>query len=1799
MATAEERGKAKRSRDARMGLVTKAKDKLRLAIAMQDDKNIQIRYKALMTAVNNYEEVADSYRALLENEEDDTITEDMRNEPTIQSDAVVLKLEESIRCVQEYCKSIRVDFNAFIEGRSVPKKVNIQPDVQSSSDDDSEGEEVPVEKKDGALVVSGTGKDDAAPPTVDPMEGTSAQNTEREGGEPNSTPNNSKAADSISRDELYALMTLPKSEILTFDGNPLEYHSFMLTFEEQVGALNVPAKTKMSRLYQHTSGAAREAIKSCVLLPKNGYSEALKILKNRFGNSFVIADSVVRSLKDGGPIRTAEEMSRLADALTNARLVLKTITMFKEVNTQETIVKICERIPAYLKHRWRREVYKHKGEDGKYPGFTSFTKFVGQAAEEMADPLWGERMSSGKPAPRSHPPSWRKGPSERKSTAASFVTPSPVVGEPEAAVAPRRPPCILCSANHSLLVCQQFRQLKVKERWELVKNHKLCINCLRAGHKVENCKSEHTCTVDSCGVKHSNFLHTKPNVMATTTHVTDTTSSFATGTQPESYLPCVNVKVNGQLVSALLDSGSSNTFCDQKLARTLGLKGRDVNYSITTLTSSGKDICSSLVDFNVTSVDGKESLPFSNVYVIDAIPIDCPSVMNVDYAHFKGIKFANVRNVQLLIGQDQSEALLPLEVRKGRQGEPFATRTLFGWALNGPNVTSGVPSHRVVSNFVKTTAKTEPDINSLIRMDDEGVCDGVGMSKQDKYVVQLWEQECVKVDGRYQLPIPFKPDVEVPNNFQAALSRLQRNRSSLVKRNLFDKYNDEIVKLLSEGYAEEVLPGVVSGDRVWYLPHQAVVTDKKPGKLRVVFDCAAKYKGESLNDKCFQGPNLTNKLLDVLLRFRQDPYVVVGDVQAMYYQVLIPPEQRDALRFLWYKGDQIVHYRMTRHVFGGVWCSSSSSFALLRTIQDNPGYPEVVVNTVKESFYVDDCLRSLPELGEVTQVLEGSRELLSKGGFKLTKFIVNDFRIQEAIPESERAKEYSLVKEGAINSKALGIDWSVDDDMFHFDVNLTDFVSVPLTKRKMLSLVSSLYDPLGFVGPIVVAGRLVLQEVTRLKYGWDDKLPDPLVDRWHSWVKLLSSVSQVRVPRCIKPHAFNDAALELHIFSDASQVAYGVACYLRSSNKNGQINVCLVMAKSKVAPVKAVTIPRLELQAALLAARVDLTVRSELRLDLAPSTFWVDSEIVLCYLSNSSRRFQTFVANRVSAIQDLTCVEQWKFVPGVVNPADLITRGKEMSFEDRNRWFSGPSFLHLHKSEWPEFEGSAVSDTLADDPEVRSGSCFATNVCTDRLPELLLRESSWYSLKRTLVWLCRYFRYLCTKTVPDRKISLAELDSVEASLVRYVQGQKYGAEVRALKAGKELPADSSIVSLGPVLDQGGILVVGGRTGPPREEVTRPIIIPHDHLVASMIAFDYHSVAHCGTEWVVSDIRKKFWITKIRVVVKGVSSRCMLCKRLFAKVCSQKMADLPPERVTSGGKPFTCVGIDCFGPFETKVGRITVKRYGCIFTCFSIRAVHIEKLDTMDTDSFLNAFRRFVARRGRPEKVWSDNGSNFQGGSIELNRALQALDKDAIAEYGVSQSIEWKFNPPLASHMGGVWERVIRTVRKVFLGISRGDYTYNDDVLSTWFCEVESMVNGRPITKVGDDPSDSAPLTPNHLLLLSGQNYGPPGEFSDSGYGRRWRRVQHLADMFWKRWIREYLPELQVRSKWHRQKENLRIGDFVLLVGEDTPRTLWPKGIISEVFTGSDGLVRSARVRTRSRSFIRPVSKIVLLEGSVD
>lgn len=337
-----------------------------------------------------------------------------------------------------------------------------------------------------------------------------------------------------------------------------------------------------------------------------------------------------------------------------------------------------------------------------------------------------------------------------------------------------------------------------------------------------------------------------------------------------------------------------------------------------------------------------------------------------------------------------------------------------------------------------------------------------------------------------------------------------------------------------------------------------------------------------------------------------------------------------------------------------------------------------------------------------------------------------------------------------------------------------------------------------------------------------------------------------------------------------------------------------------------------------------------------------------------------------------------------------------------------------------------------------------------------------------------------------------------------------------------------------------------------EEVKHPIILCKQQPPAALILKHVHqSLGHAGRAHTLSAVRKKFWITK---AIRKVINECTFCSRYHGRLLEQKMADLPEVRIQPDLPPFTNTGMDYFGPVELRKGRGTCKRYGAIFTCLASRAIHLEVAASLETDACLNALRRFISRRGQVTHLISDNGTNFIGADRELRKARGALNQQQIEGVLSQAGIRWSFNPPAGSHHGSVWERMIRMVRRVLSSVVR-QQTLDDDSLHTVFCEAEAILNDRPLTKLSDDPADLEPLTPNHLLLMKGKPAIPPGVFypHDQYVKWRWRQVQYIADLFWKRWVREYLPLLQERQNWNEKRRSLKAGDIVVIMDASAPR----------------------------------------------
>ena len=435
-----------------------------------------------------------------------------------------------------------------------------------------------------------------------------------------------------------------------------------------------------------------------------------------------------------------------------------------------------------------------------------------------------------------------------------------------------------------------------------------------------------------------------------------------------------------------------------------------------------------------------------------------------------------------------------------------------------------------------------------------------------------------------------------------------------------DVYVKTMQSFLTDGYARPLRNDEIQEDKshgIWYVPHHGVINPKKPGKVRVVFDCASKFKGKSINDHMYTGPDVLNTLLGVLLRFRQERVAIVGDVEAMYHRVRVYEEDERFLRFLWWKdgnlNEKASQFCMTVNIFGAAPSGFIANTALRRCADDGIGtcHPDVV-KSVHENFYVDDYLMSVPDESTAISHVREIRSLLSKGGFRLHKWMSTSKRVLETIEPTERAGAVKEINEDTDlpRERALGVHWNVQTDAFIFNIDLKEkATSVPVTRRTILSIAASLFDPIGFLAPITLIPKLIMQELCRSKLEWDDHAPEDLVKRWEDWLQEMPLLTNTQITRCLKPEILDrEMTTELHFFADASEVAYGAVCYLKVRYAN-HFRVSFIIGKSRLAPIKLVTIPRLELCAAVLAARLSELVKKELRLPVSDTYFWTDSYV--------------------------------------------------------------------------------------------------------------------------------------------------------------------------------------------------------------------------------------------------------------------------------------------------------------------------------------------------------------------------------------------------------------------------------------------------------------------------------------------------------------------------------------------------------------------------------------------------------------
>ncbi|XP_051809278.1 uncharacterized protein LOC127535407 [Acanthochromis polyacanthus] len=1179
------------------------------------------------------------------------------------------------------------------------------------------------------------------------------------------------------------------------------------------------------------------------------------------------------------------------------------------------------------------------------------------------------------------------------------------------------------------------------------------------------------------------------------------------------------------------------------------------------------------------------------------------------YKHLIGLPIPTLTNVKplLLIGSDHPHLITPIEpVRLGPPGGPAAVHTRLGWTLQGPASAVGhisQPSQCLLTTVAPQVSELMKHVEKLWLVDTVPFRSEklVTRSKQDTYAIRTLETKTVRVevDGVHRYTTPLLRRQGMPL-LQATPMAVMPSLRSVERRLARDPaqaeaYRSEMEKLIEAGSVIKCGPEITAkgNDEAWYIPHHIVSHN---GKLRIVFNCSFQHQGHNLNDYLLPGPNLGATLLGVLLRFREHAVAISADIKGMFHQVRLLPEDRALLRFVWRdvsKEEFPAVYEWQVLPFGTTCSPCCATFALQRHVTENSQPNEDVRISIEKCFYVDNWLQSVPTRAMARHLVDKLRALLASAGFELRQWASSEPEVISHLPEESRSASVELWmahRKTDVPESTLGLSWHFHTDVLGYKHRHVDY-GVP-TMRNIYKVLASQYDPLGFILPYTTRAKVLVRHLWDAQRGWDDpSLPQDLLDQWRMWEEELQVLSQVTLPRPYLPKEVDISGLrrEVHIFCDASEEAYGSVAYLRSTDRHGVVHLSFLMARSRVSPKRLHSMPRLELCAALTGAQLAQVLEKELTITIDQIILWSDSTTVLTWLKSESCRFKVFVGSRVSEIRELTDRHTWRYVDSMRNPADDVTRGKRLKeLAEPNRWSQGPPFLRLSPDQWPQ---TATTEQPTDTSETRKSTfCGVAAGVPTQPPTDLSQYNSWKELLAATV------QELHGAANRSDHPTAEDYRQAERLVLHRSQMDSFQQEYNLLKAGKSVPRSSRLLTLSPELDGSGDLIrVGGRATDLEVAVLHPIILDPGHPVTRLLIQDFDSqLCHPGPERVFAELRRSYWILRGREAVRCYQTSCADCKRWRARPKVPKMADLPEARLRLFKPAFYSTGMDCFGPFEVKVGRRSEKRWGIIFKCLTTRAVHLDLLTSIDSDAFLMALRRFIARRGTPAELFSDQGTNFIGGERELRETFRGMSPD-LQQLLTKHKIAFHFNPPAAPHFGGVWEREIRSAKRA-LYATVGSQPVPEEVLSTVLTEVEGILNSKPLGYVSSDASDPDPVTPNILLMGRPDGSLPQVVYPESELlsRRRWKHSQVLADHFWARFIRLYVPSLQARQKWHDTAADIKKDSVVMITDPHLPRGLWPIGKVVKVHRSADGHIRSADVKVKSRLYTRPVARLVVL-----
>ena len=1485
---------------------------------------------------------------------------------------------------------------------------------------------------------------------------------------------------------------LPPVALMKFNGELREWTSFWANFKSLVHDNDeLTPSTKFAHLRECLKGEAYEVVRHYPC-DDTSYDLAIKKLEEAYSNPIALEEHLLYKLFDTpSPKYTVADLNTFVHSYES---ILASLKKFQpKIDESEWIIKriIARKIPkevrTYLELKHKKihfklseitealyeciKKLKANGEDENPVSLSpEERKFQSTIDKRKREQVKGDRLplsqNTTKRKTNLPPKSKIKG-AEASHRSEAVVNSGVQNPQTLTKKTPNVYYCVYCGGQHNSAQCKEYNSLKSRQT-RLI-NLERCVTCTRKGHRSSECQTLlHDCR--KCKTPHHNALcpKTVDELQAVKPDsVTATTGTFSVKSCVESCstaLPTATAKLGSSKASHIervfFDQGSQCTIISSALVKKMGLEPvRHKRIAVSGLLKDSETIEYPIVQFTLTL--GRCNRQISAIVLERAVaPISVPG-LSATYKKLrkKGVRLADRNIVQdlmtdigLTVGADYYGDYVYGIVKK--HGINLC-KTSGGHMIYGPLqqkemlASSTGSCNTVTSNFVATVPIEEefPNVSKLWELDVIGINPSAN-KPEDKFAYETYLNSVVYDNHQYWARLPWKPDHEaLPTNYRMAVGQLQALRQSLESKGDLETYHKLIQSQLQADFIEIVTEAQPSDGETHYLPHHAVKKDSLTTPLRMVFNCSAKMgKNPSLNDCLMTGPSLTAKLGDALLKFRTHKYAYTADISKAFLRIGLQSCDRDFTRFLWFHNPHdpdsaIVTYRFRSVLFGAM----SSPFLLQATLETHlKNSTSPYKDRLRNEMYVDNLQGTTSDSKELYGIYVEANTIMAEANMPLRMWVTNEAALTKQITEDFPDQVTND------DNNVLGLSWDKAEDTLH--IKSPKFVcDHHLSKRQLLSAVSSVFDPLGLVSPLTIRGKLLIKQAWLLEVSWDELLPDTFVQDWQEIISDLSQVDLIKFPRSVA----GTKPCYLHVFCDASTHAYGAVAYIITENTSQ-----LLTAKARVTPVKSRSLPQLELTAIQVGVQLaSYIIRTLADLKFIETYVWSDNEAALQWVRNN-KCDTPYVKNRVAVIRELSENFTFLHVGTKENPADLLSRGTDFASLQGNRlWIHGPEWLS-YKENWPEQKSTVI--------------CIQTVVIQ---PYEYLFD-------------CRNFNSL-SKIVRITNYALQFVENLLKRKCRFkdglhywlysIQQDEFQEEVKILKQGSRTRSPL-ITNLGLYIDTTDqLLHCRGRVEKSNTTSAAkfPILLPRKHHFTECLIRRIHSgVIHGGTAETLACLRETYWLPKGRQVIKQLIAKCFTCRYLLAKPYDYPGPPVLPAYRVNYSTPFAAVGVDYSGHIIiTSPDKTISKYYFCLFTCAATRAIHLELARDMTAVTFLQLFRRFIARRSCPSILVSDNGKYFSA-NAEFIKKLQ--DDPSVQEFLQEHRIEWKFIPPRSPWMGGFYERIVGVVKRA-LKLALFRKNVSEDELQTLLAEIEQRVNNRPLTYIDEDIDNPIPLTPSHLL----------------------------------------------------------------------------------------------------------------------